>query len=398
MENPIYLEVYVEPINYLYSVPYHIFLIYLVILLGIEFERINKWKSIKDIRACVIISYLIFIGLRKFIGWDWTTYYPFFAGVKSIAKQGYSIYFEIGFIAYTVFIKTIFNNYFFWVFTSTLIDIILLDYILREYSKYYVLGFIFYYIFLNTVFLDIMRNSKTILLFMASLRFIKERKMLPYMFINGMGILFHASAALYLPLYFILNKEFPLSILLTIFIVGNIIFLSQINYVEPIAAVIANIIGGRFPDFVKAYFSRQVNIHSGISLGYIERTMTYILIMIFYAKLIKANKMNILFINIYTIYFICFTFFASAYIVSGRMSLLFKPAYFVIYPAIFACIKTKINKYSFLLVLFLYSSVAVTSSYRSLLHKYDNILFLSDKTFEEVRQVNLSARKYVEKR
>jgi hypothetical protein len=68
----------------------------------------------------------------------------FFEEVKPLTDQGNAIHFnEIGFVAYTVFVKKIFSNYFIWVLISTLIDMLLIDYILEKYSNYYVLGFVF---------------------------------------------------------------------------------------------------------------------------------------------------------------------------------------------------------------------------------------------------------------
>jgi hypothetical protein len=339
------------------------------------------------------------MGLRKFIGWDYPNYYSFFEEVKSLTDQGNAIHFnEIGFVAYTVFIKKIFSSYFIWVFTSTLIDVMLIDCILRKHSNYYVLGFVFFFVFSSALFIDVMRNSKSILLFMVSLQYIKKRRIIPYMLLNCCGILFHMSAVLYLPLYFVLYKNCSKTMLIVVFLLGNIIFLLKIDFIKPIALFIANMLaGGHFAGYINLYYnSVSAYVHYGISLGYLERTMTFLLIIIFYKKL-ATYKTNVVVINIYILYFICFTFLASANIVSSRMALLFKAAYWILYPNIFMFLRGKANKGIFLMILSLYSLVAVTSTYRSILFKYDNVLFLSDRSFSDSLQTNLAARKFVEK-
>jgi hypothetical protein len=152
-----------------------------------------------------------------------------------------------------------------------------------------------------------MRNAKSILLFMVSLQYVKNRRIIPYMFLNGCGILFHMSAVLYLPFYFLSYKNFSKMTLLFVFLLGNIIFLLKIDFIKPIALFIANMVGGHFAGYVNLYFSNSAYIHYGVSLGYLERTMTFLLIIIFYKKL-AAYKINMVIINAYILYFICFTF------------------------------------------------------------------------------------------
>lgn len=79
------------------------------------------------------------------------------------------------------------------------------------------------------------------------------------------------------------------------------------------------------------------------------------------------------------------------------MALLFKAAYWILYPNIFMLLRGKMNKGNFLMVFSMYSLVAVTSTYRSILFKYDNVLFLSSRSFSDSLQTNLAAREFVEK-
>ena len=52
------------------------------------------------------------------------------------------------------------------------------------------------------------RQSVAIMMFYYSFRYIKEQNLKKYLILNGIGCLFHSSAILFIPLYFVLNRRF----------------------------------------------------------------------------------------------------------------------------------------------------------------------------------------------
>jgi hypothetical protein len=361
-----------EIISYKYAIPYFIFVAYLLVLMCWEFVKINRQQSTKDIRWLTIIGFLFFFGLRGFVGTDWANYYPFFEG----AEDGSFSTWEPGFIFYTFLIKSICANYFFWIFISSLIDVILLHVIFKRYSKYYVLAFILFLAFNGFIMeINLMRNIKSILLFLLSIKYLKQRRILPYILLNSLGILFHMSSIIYLPLYFILQREIPKIFLWIIFFVGVIIFLLQIEYIKPLLMFFARLIGGGLPDKVDAYFGYELyNQYKAFSLGFFERLLSFFLIVGFRPKLIKQDSSNNIFINIFILFFICCFYIAEANEVMTRLSTLFICSYWILYPAILNTIKNKLNKQLFLLILIVFVLLR-TSFYNTFLFKYDNILF-----------------------
>lgn len=379
-----------------YSIPYLLFLLFLVVLMFLEFRNLKFGKDIKYIRWGVWTGFLFFFGLRGFVFTDWLIYYDFFEKIPSIWDGGLSKVingdvmqtfesdasvgkagYELGFVYSTLIFKSIIPNYFIWIFCNVLVDLIFLDIIFRRYSPYYVMSFILF-VALGGLIIEcnLIRNVKAILFFIFSLKYIQERRIIPYMAINLLGCLFHSSAVVFLPLYFFLHKECPKWLMWSIFVVGNIICLMQISYLKPIMLSFAEIIGGRLGVQIKIYFALDLYSQAyGISVGFIERVFTFLMLIFFQQKLVERNKQNILIINIYILYFVVYFYFSEIMIAVERLTLLFVFSYWLLYPELYAIIKTNVNKLIcfMLLVLFCVMKTSLTSS--NIFARYDNILF-----------------------
>ena len=359
-----------ELFSFKYAIPYLIFLGYLLALMIWEIVKSSRGQGIKDIQWLTIIGFVFFFGLRGFVGTDWVNYYPYFNNISL------TFAWEQGFAIYTYLIHSIYPNYFFWVFVSSLINAILLHVVFKRYAKYYVLAFIVFSTFNGIIMeINLMRNIKSILFFLVSLRYLQERKILPYMLLNLLGITFHISSILFLPLYFVLHREIPKLYLWIMFAGGMIVFFLQIEYIKPILSFFADIIGGRLPEMVDAYFrDHRMNFFKLFSIGTIERIFSFVVIMFMRDKLIAQDKNNIIFINLFMIFFfICF-YMAEANEIATRLSMLFVASYWILYPNILAATRKTLN-YQLLLLFIVTLSIMRTSMYNSFLFRYDNVLF-----------------------
>ncbi|MGL4347432.1 MAG: EpsG family protein [Chitinophagaceae bacterium] len=339
----------------------------------------NKNINTKYVRWAVIIGFLFFFGLRGHVYTDFINYYPYFQDLPTI-WDGFKFtdyVFDIGFEWYSMIIKSIWDNYFFWVFINTLIDVLILNIIFKRYSKYYVLSFILFILFQGIIIeFNFYRNVKAIMLFLLSLKYLEERKLTKYMILNLIGMSFHISSIIYLPLYFFLHKRFSIKLLIAIFVIGNIIFLFQIQYIEPIFQTLGNIFGGKIQEKIVIYFaSEYFSKPYGLSIGYIERFLSYLFVLTYYKKLIQVNKQNILFINGYILYFICFFYFSEATVVTERVSLLFVFSYWILFTNIYSLFYHKNKKYIFIFVLLTYGSLKLIKLNSDIIMKYENLLF-----------------------
>lgn len=392
--------------SYGYSAPYLLFLLYLVVLMFFEFRRLNFEKDINHVRWGVIGGFLIFFGFRGFVFTDWTVYYPLFEKIPTIwdggilnvldpeISQGYvtdastgKAGIEIGFLYFTMVFKSIIPDYHAWLFFNSLLDVLLLDFIFKKYSKYYVLSFILFFAFGGLIIeCNLMRNVKAILLFLISLKYLEERRIIPYMLINGLGFLFHTSAIFYIPLYFILHKKWPNWLLWTIFILGNLIFLLHISFLKPIMVGIGDMIGGRLGVQIRLYFVLDL-YNKAVSIGYeyLEQIITFALLILFKKKMLEDDKRNVLFINAYFIYFIIYLFGGEIIVIIERLTLLVIFSYWFIYPAILHTLKDTVNKWIMVIALVGYCGMKLILMNCNVFSRYDNLLF-GIETYESRNQ------------
>ncbi len=218
------------------AIPYILLSVFLFFLYLNEVRKI-KLISVINARKVSFLTLLIFIGLRGHIYSDFINYYVYFENLPNIFNLTSSTftewYFEPGFTLYSSLVKTIFPDYFGWVFVNTLIDILVFQYVFKRYTYSEILPLIFFLAF-NGLYIEfnLYRNVKAIDLFLLSLPFLENRRLLPYMALNILGMTFHTTSIIYLPLYFILDKEIPRYIRWIGIIIANVIFLLQFSVIN----------------------------------------------------------------------------------------------------------------------------------------------------------------------
>lgn len=353
------------------------------VLFAFELKLKKQGESIRVIRILTCTLLILFLGLRGHLMSDWMSYYPYFDSLPSLVTHSSSDLFggiqllsEPLFYIYSVIIKTVVDNYFFWIFIHVLIDIFILDRFFHRYSSYYVLSFIVFFVFGGAgLEINMLRNIKAIMLFLLSFQYLEARKPLPYFLLNSVGLLFHVSSILYFPLYFIVNKQFSKKFIWGIFIVGNVIFLLKISFIFPILKILGQILGGRIEHVITVY--GNLDIYSkgyALSVGFIERNITFILFALYYQKLTLANKYNKLFFNIYLCYFVTFFFFSDMTIITERVPNLFFCSYWVLYPNMFKLVENLRNQKLVFYYMVLLLCFKTTSGFGNILCRYDNVI------------------------
>ena len=306
----------------IYSVPWILLIVFFIMLTVTEHllmkRQGNLTVDMQIIRWISIISLIFFFGLRGFEGWDWTLYYPAYKDLPPLLSFRAGLFtstrFEHGFVVLMAAVKSIWSNYHFFVFISTLIDILILNEILKRYSKYSFSFSCLLFIIMGGFYLetDLLRGAKSIMLFLLSVKYIEERKILPYYLLNIAACLFHISALIFLPLYFVLNKKISRKTVIIIFIAGLTIFLLRIQYIRPFLAWISSGSDSRFAELINKYLENpSFATGYGITIGLFERIVTFTLIIIYYEKLIKKNSINLIFLNCFILYFIIFFYFSE---------------------------------------------------------------------------------------
>lgn len=374
-----------------YAIPYLIFGLWFLVLAYYENILRRTNCNIIPIKIFAVISFLFFFGFRGHIMTDFMGYYDWFYQVPSLFDSNLNTLFdgiageaprEAGFMVYTCLVKTIYSNYFFWVFVNAVITITVLNYFFDRYSSQYALSFLFFLAFLGLgMEINTYRNVKSIALFLLSIPYIEQRKPIKYLFVNGIGVLFHASSVFYLPIYWILRKQLSVKFIWTIFLLCNIIFIFHISFIRPILNVVGSILGGRIEHLVHVYTSIQFDTNYSFSVGFFERNITFIIIAIMYKKLI-LKRSNIIFCNLFFLYFITFFCFSEIKVISDRVPMLFICSYWILYPQIISCFRLLSNKMIFINFIILLAMLKILTGTNNILCRYDNLLLGEIESFE----------------
>lgn len=369
-----------ELFSYTYSYPYVLCLLFLFLLMFLEFRAINENRPSKNIKIITVLGLMFFIGFRGFIYSDCLSYYRFFDGFSTLwnyNKYDTEILLEPGFVLYTIFLKSIVPDYFFYQIICTLIDLLFWSYFFNRYMpRYFVMCFICLLVFDGLgMEINLLRNIKSIILFAYSLKYVEQKSFIKYEFTNLLGILFHVSSIIYLPLYFILRMQFSTRFLWVVFIVGNMLYLFHISYIIPFIQQMSELVGGRVEVITQNYVANDYysSVYQSFSLRYFERVITFVLISLYYKRMVEDHKS--VFANLYILYFISYFYLSEAYILTQRVPVLFILSVWIIYPYLYSKIRSKQVKTVMIFLFMLYGCMKMVRTNQDIFSKYNNILF-----------------------
>lgn len=384
-----------EIISHTYSLPYICYIGFLAILSLLDFYLIKKGKERDSrIRFAVLLSFSVFFGLKGFVGRDVFYYFNFFESIPTIWHwHDYSSEFEIGYQIYAIIIKSIYPNFFFFTFVSVLIDAWLIDRIIKRYTKIYVLPFIIFIGFYGIIFeMEQMRNAKAVLIFMYSLRYVTQKRPVPYIILNTIGLLFHNSAILYIVIYPLLRKRLSNIGYIVIYIIGTIIFVAQIEYIKPLILYISSFFSEDIQGKATFYvYSDMYNQRLSFSIvGFIERSIFYIL---FTNLLLNLNRTDeekkdlTPVVNSYALYFIFYHYFSEMNILAIRGCALFVVSHIVLFSKSYERFGYYKLKYIYIALLYIIAITKINSNTHFIEYDYYNVLY--EQQPMEVRQQTL---------
>lgn len=371
------------------------FLPYLALVIFLLFLYFNECGTLRYIakdkaQVTAFVVLLLFMGLRGHIYSDFINYYTFFDYLPNLFNLSIETFleqrFEPGFVLYSSIVKTIIPNYFGWVFVNTLIDMMVFSITFKRYTDSQILPFIFFLAFNGLMIeFNLYRNIKSIDLFLLSIPYLKERKCLPYMLLNLLGVTFHLTSFIYLPLYFILNYKAPKYILWGGIAVANLIFLGNIHFVANLLNSMEIFQNLSLYDKLVGY-SDSSDLSYGISFGYIERTFSVLLFTVLYDKLIEQKESNLIFYNCFWLYYVLFLALYEVQVFAERIPILFMFSYWILYPNVIK-IGYKYRQIVYVISVILVMLKVVMSN-SEIYARYDNLLF-GIQSYEERMAIQL---------
>lgn len=358
--------------SFYYSIPYLLiaFITFFLLYNGTKGYDPNKKKSY----IILFVLHLIFWGLRWHIMTDTLAYEVEFYTIKPIFTWTYleehSLWWDKGFVLFAMLSKLINPSFQFFIFINTLIDLILFSLCLKKYSTNFAITILAFLAFQGILTeINLLRNIKAILIFIYSIQYIEKRDLKLFIILNFIGYTFHASAIMFFPMYWILNKQYKLKYILILSILATIIYLSELNIVEqliiqlmPTSGVISN--------KLTAYLT--TSDESKLSIGTIERILTLILAIWVYYKTPNRSTQFTIFFNTFLCFYILYALFGFNLVFRDRIPYLFIFSYWFIYPYLFSFFTKKRHylKYIFysLFIMKIYTSTNMCSAY------YENII------------------------
>lgn len=365
----------------LYSIPYLV-LTGFVYVLGKPYA---SWYSVSKkadhVVALILSVFTLFFGLRWFVMSDTIEYYNLLKDVRPVYTLEYLNSFsgrlEPGFLILNMMCKSLGLGFHSFVLINSLIDFILLYACVKRYSINKPLTLLFFLAF-NGILIEfnLMRNVKAMYLFLYSLQYIRDKKLVKFLVVNLIGLSFHTSAILFIPMYWILGKDYNLKFILTcVLITTGIYFLNKALLQDVILKYIMDI------DGADKLQSHALNTDSTtFTFGTIERLMTLVLLLWMKYKEAESSPMfNILF-NMFIIFYILFCLFGFNKVFTDRIPNLFLPVYWFIYPYIVTYYKRKIKPFYIFIITMVFLKVYIETHMCSAY--YETVLFHSTTIHE----------------
>ena len=368
------------------------------LLLGGAVDVFGKNERKKHMLFVFSIILLIgFLGLRGFIGWDWWAYYPSYNNLPG----GFN--YEIGYEIWSNIFYKIGLSYHHFTFINTVADILILAYVLKKYSKYPIFSMFLFLAVQGLSFeVDLLRNAKAVLLFIISIQFIKERKIIPFLILNILGMTFHISSIIYLPMYFILNRNYSRKIILPLIILGNIYYIFDtklfIHILEYMSSVLPAAVGGKITSYLSII---PQNYKLPIGTLYFERLVTFIMVFFFLHKekgsREKENPYSLIMENSFYIFYLIFLFTSEFFIASTRIGILFIYANWFLWGDIIENLRNTKTKVAVFLIAVLIGGNRIYNHFdfngNKILYRYENII-TDHKSYEEKMKDLGRARKF----
>ena len=338
------------------------FMIYIMSIIG---------SSCKDKTSLIIVNIIVFWlilhdGFRWETGTDWLPYYEFFTNHLNDRND-----FEKGYVVFNNVIRHFTDNYTFLLLVHACFVYSVFKYLIKKYSPLPILSFfILYYSMIG--YLGMNRQYIALCICFLSIPAIIERHFVKWALIIFTATLFHSTALLFLPSYF-LNKKISTKNLLIILIIFMFIAISGI--VDFFSTQVFQLFGSHIISKADIYFSGNTEESTLLNtlLG-ISRRMIWIMLFLLLRKKIELRyKECNLFFNLTLLGVALYSIFSGTIFqaIVGRGLMYYSLFEVFIIPMIFSCINKRNNKiilWIFICVLGLYT---MTSSFNS----YDQEVF-----------------------
>lgn len=310
----------------------YLYLIYLMFAL-LAFFEINGGRAL--LRKTLVLPFFVFFllaVLRWERGTDWSAYLTMFENVENIF---YLISFEPGFYYLNYIVASFTDNYTVVLIIQAVLIYILHYYVIKRYSLLPFVSLMFWFgFYMGSIFFVRFHVGLAITLF--SFIFIVEQKFWKFIICVVVAFLFHRTALLFIPAYFLFNKTFSRKQ----FLFGMLFsfFLSALFEVGLglLGQIDLGTISGKALSYTEDgadYMEDPTRSAFQIMLvGASYRVLLLILIITFYYDIYKENNMFKGLLNLYFIGMCLFVIVTPVSVSVARMSQYYEYFQFLLIP------------------------------------------------------------------
>lgn len=203
----------------------YILTLLIVCILGFMYEYFLSVRNNKSLMLCILIAaVLIFVsGFRYKVGTDYATYMNSYSSYKN---NSFSFLEQPGLTVIAKISGFIYDDYATWFFIMALITISLAVYGIRKYSISFSFS-VLLYIFLGCWHgsFNIVKQSMAAAIVFCGIDFLKNRELFKWCILCLLATMFHVSALLLIPLYFLITPKFSKSRIILFVIMGVAVYL-----------------------------------------------------------------------------------------------------------------------------------------------------------------------------
>lgn len=276
-------------------------LLYIVIVLLCYIMAVSKNREIGFV---IFIIVALFLCCGYMTGSDWRNYETMYYSSKFGEFNNDKI--EVGYSIFTTFFNYIGVN--FWIFWC-LLKIVLFGVVVKTVRSIGVSLWLFLAIFLPEIgyhwFINNpMRNLIACVIFMSSFSYLIERRIVPYMLLAILAALFHFSALIMIPIYFLSKVKISNKVYVVIFIAAFLLSLKLDFLIELILKLVTKnqFIASR----TTGYFLNSGYLLTSLNIGLLYRVFLFSLLLIQRRKIEEKYTFGKVIISLSMLYFILY--------------------------------------------------------------------------------------------
>jgi len=326
----------------------------------------------KYLRILSFLMILVVGGLRYKVGADWDSYKNIYYETINIADI-FNAREEKLFMFFLYISKKIINSYSFFVFIFFLVSFYIKYNVFKKYSSDIFLSLIIYFYTLFLIYdVNGIRQGMALGLVLFSIRYILNKELLQFLVIISIATLFHTSAIIFIPFYWLANFTISKKIIIVVIISSLIIsipirmLIEQSSYMQLLLTM---------DSFSHYSFYIENNIAGRklpiLSIAVFQRLFIFSLFIINFDKIKASDELKRLLLNGYFVSILLFVFLSFSADLAARGSFYYKSLETLLIPFIITSQNKLINRMLLFIIIILF---AIYGTYRLLEIPYGGLI------------------------